>query len=243
MKREHTIDNRIAVYQQFLGRMLEQDQEVLSLLGPSGTGKTFSASFLQEYLGYKMAPQVTTRAKRPDDEGGHYQFISKDEFIKLEQEGKILGLFAGDRETQQGNGYGYRIEEVLDFISTERKIILFPSAFELTMTNFRSLYGTTPKIGLGFKNAESVRVRAEQCGKVLSREAIDNRVRCSIELTNLMEQYLLSGDERFKLIFSDILSDDLNKSKILQLSEILTGIGKTPDAYQKEMQDYVERER
>ena len=188
--------------QKFLGYFLNERQKVLSLIGPSGTGKSFSADFLQEFLGYKVAKQITTRNPRPDDK--HYSYMSRDEFIRLEQEGKLLGLFAGDVKTLQGNGYGYLVEELMDQISTDKKIILFPSAYELKKSDFLEMYGTTDKVGLGFINPNSVLYRAQQCNKQLSDEELQSRKEVALILTHIMEEYKKSQDTTFNLIYSDL---------------------------------------
>jgi len=225
--------------QQFFGYFLGKNQKILSLLGPSGTGKSFSADFMQEYLNYKIAKQITTRDPRPDDK--HYRYMSKDEFIKLEQAGKILGLFAGDRKTLQGNGYGYLIDEVLDQIALDHKLILFPSAYELQKPDFKNQYGTTDKIGLGFKDTQTVLHRALQCNKVFTDKELQSRIIVAGDLTRIMEQYAEMGDGTFHLIYSDAVPDDLTLSKKRQLSQIISYIGDDPKEYQNNIEKYISR--
>ena len=68
-------------YQEILGHLLADNERVVSLIGPSGTGKTFSASFLQDYLNFRIARQLTTRDPRPDDK--HYDYISREGFVDV----------------------------------------------------------------------------------------------------------------------------------------------------------------
>lgn len=224
----------------FLGYYLDKNQKVLSIMGPSGTGKSFSADFLCENLGYNIASQITTRAPRLDDK--HYSYMSREEFVKLEQEGKILGLFSGNRETLDGNGYGYLLEKVLDELRDKKRIILFPSAYELEKSNFRSQYGTTDKIGLGFKNSQSVIERASQCNKELSPEELQSRVEVAKILTHIMEKYSLLGDKTFTLIYSDNGAPTLKASKSVQLGQILHTIGYNPSNFENNIEEFINRE-
>lgn len=225
--------------QQFLGYYLDKEQKVLSLMGPSGTGKSFSASFLQEFMGYKIARQITTRDPRPDDV--HYNYMSREDFIRLERDGKILGVFAGDRESLQGNGYGYLCEELMDEISTDSRIILFPSAFELDKSDFIKQYGTTDKIGLAFKDSQSVRSRAEQCGKVLSENEVIARIRNAEMLTHLMEKYNRTNDPNFHLIYSDNPDETLSESKARQLKKIVSYLGQDSKEMESNIEEYISR--
>ena len=225
--------------QKFLKYMLCQDQRVLSIMGPSGTGKSFSAGFLQEFLDYKIAKQITTREPRPDDT--HYVYMPKYEFIKLEQEGKILGLFAGDKKTLQGNGYGYIKEEILDQLSSDKKIILFSSAYELQQRDFQENYGTTDKVGLGFRDPKTVLSRALQCNKQLSESELQSRIQVASTLTHLMEKYNMVGDKTFNLIYSDAETQDLRRSKQLQLCKIVSAIGQDYKGYEQDVEEYISR--
>ena len=62
----------------FLNQQLLNGQSVISIMGPSGTGKSVCASFLENF-GYKIVPQITTRNPRPDDK--YYTYISHKEFV------------------------------------------------------------------------------------------------------------------------------------------------------------------
>ena len=227
--------------QKFLGYNLAENQKVLSMMGPSGTGKSFSADFVKEFLGYKVAKQITTRAPRPDDK--HYSYMSPEEFVKLEQEGKILGYYSGDRKTLQGgNGYGYLVEEVMDQLSSDSKLILFPSAYELLQRSFKIQYGTTDKIGLGFKNPQSVYDRAMQCNKVLDDAELADRIRVSKNLTQIMEDYNKNGDDSsFHLIYSDGGGENISESKRIQLSGIVESMGYAPSDFEGGIEEYISR--
>lgn len=224
--------------QKFLGYYLKKEQKILSIMGPSGTGKSFSADFLCDTLQYYIAKQITTRPKRSDDK--HYIYMGKDEFIRLEQEGKILGLFAGDRETLRGNGYGYLIENVMDELNDLGKIILFPSAYELEKQDFRSKYGTIDKIGLGFRDSHMVIQRALQCNKQLDQDELQSRMRVAEILTYIMENYS-KEDKTFSLIYSDNGLKDIRESKIIQLHNIVESLGYDSNNLKKEIEEFCSR--
>lgn len=225
--------------QQFLGYYLSKDQKILSMMGPSGTGKSFSAEFLQEYLDYKVAKQLTTRDPRPDDK--HYRYISREEFVRLENEGKILGIFAGDKQKLQGNGYGYLSDEVMEQLSKDNKLILFSSAYELQKSDFREKYGTSDKIGLAFKDPQVVLQRALQCNKALSEKDLQSRIKVAVELSRIMEEYDKTGDKTFNLIYSDSTAKDLRQSKNNQISKIVNCIGYNSDELQDSIEEYISR--
>lgn len=224
--------------QKFLNYYLKKNQKILLILGPSGVGKSFSAEFLQEYLDYKIAKQLTTREKRPDDK--HYSYISADEFVRLQDSGKIIGYFDGDKNSCLGRGYGYLIDDVMEQLERDNKLILFPSAYELESESFSHIYGTTDKIGIGFKNSDSVIKRALQCGKELSEREMYSRVNSAETLTKIMERYS-SKDDLFHLIYSDDFGDDLKKSKGLQLSSIVDFIGEDAEDYRGDIDKFISR--
>lgn len=72
---------------------------MLLLIGESGSGKT---TILNELIkkGFKQATNHTTRPKR-EGEGDEYQFVTKEEFERLWQEGELL-----QRSEFNGEFYG-----------------------------------------------------------------------------------------------------------------------------------------
>ncbi|MBR6504980.1 MAG: AAA family ATPase [Clostridia bacterium] len=63
---------------------------MIILIGESGSGKTTILNELEK-RGFKKAINHTTRPKRKtDDELNEYKFLSKDEFNKMWDEGKLL---------------------------------------------------------------------------------------------------------------------------------------------------------
>lgn len=224
----------------FLNHILDDNQKVVSLMGPSGTGKTYSAGFLEKYLNYKIAKQITTRDPRPDDT--YYQYISRQEFVRLDETGEILGFFSGDRNLLQGNGYGYRKEDLLEQIQKYQKIVLFSSAYELLQSEFKNDYGSSSIIGIGYRDANNVLQRVIQAKKVMPEEEIKSRIETAKKLTHIMEQYDFLGDDSFKLIYTDgFETDNIKQSKMHQLESILNFIGCDCKSLNEEINDYIER--
>lgn len=208
----------------FLGKNINDNQQIVCILGPSGTGKTFSAEFLQENFGYKIIQQITTRDKRQDDK--YYEFISREDFVRLQNNGKIFGFFDGDLNTIDGNGYGYYKDYVFEQLNKYKKIIIFPSVYELLDNNFKNNYGSAVKIGLAFKNSKRVTERAIQANKEMPLDELTKRVKIATSLSLIMEKYNeTKGDDNFHIIYSDILADNINDSKKIQLQKILSIVG------------------
>lgn len=209
----------------FLGKELLPNQDIVSFIGPSGTGKSFCASFIEKF-GYKIAPQITTRAKRPDDV--HYTYMSHEEFVRGLNSGKILGYYSGDKETLTGgNGYGYDIEQLKELLKNPNaKLILFPSAYELSQPNFLELYGNTTKFAITFKNPNSVAIRAGYAGKVFDEKELENRINIVNDLTSAMLYYKLNSDDsNFHLIYSDQFGSDKTLSEKKQLEVVCDVLG------------------
>lgn len=215
----------------FLGKQLKPNQDIVSFIGPSGTGKTFCANFLETF-GYKIAPQITTREKRPDDV--HYTYMSHGDFVNGIKNGTILGYYSGNEETLSGgNGYGYHIETLNELLQNPNaKLILFPSAYELSKPNFLELYGNTTKFALAFKNPSTVATRAMYAGKVFSDTELQNRINIVNDLTNAMLYYKLNSDDsNFHLIYSDQFGSDKTLSEKKQLEVVCNVLGIKKQAF------------
>ena len=95
----------------------------LMILGPSGVGKDTMINRLKSKFPeiiYKL-PSYTTRPKRNDEiEGVDYYFVTKEQFSKLKNEGKLFGV-----QEYNSNFYAtnkYKLEEALE--NKEKIIIL-----------------------------------------------------------------------------------------------------------------------
>ncbi len=224
----------------FMGKPIEDNQDIFSLLGPSGTGKSFSAEFLHKYMGYRVARQITTRDPRPDDT--HYDYMSRADFIKAQDDGRLLGYFSGDREKLSGNGYGYLLDGLYEELDKYGKIILFPSAYELLLDYFQDKYGNTAKVGLAYKDSRNMIDRTFSAKKEMSTLELEDRICVGKTLSGILSKYNVdSNDQSFHLIYTDALSSNIETSKKIQLCRILSHMGyNTSDTgVQKAISEYI----
>lgn len=92
---------------------------MIILVGASASGKTATALKLQEKYGLKKAVTTTTREKRIGERNGvDYFYISRDEFLKRNEEGKFV-----ETTLYNNNFYGCGIDQVSD----NRIIVLDPN--------------------------------------------------------------------------------------------------------------------
>lgn len=83
---------------------------IVTLTGPSGTGKSTIESYLAHHFGWLKAVSHTTREPRPDEEQGEdYYFVSGEEFDKITRKGGWI-----EHITFLGNGarYGIAVSEI-----------------------------------------------------------------------------------------------------------------------------------
>ena len=92
---------------------------MIILVGASASGKTATALQLQRKYGLRKAVTTTTRAMRVNEQDGvDYFFISREEFLKRNKEGKFV-----ETTLYNDNFYGCGIDQVSD----ERIIVLDPN--------------------------------------------------------------------------------------------------------------------
>ncbi|MCD6320979.1 guanylate kinase [Candidatus Bipolaricaulota bacterium] len=102
--------------------MLQGERGIAFVItGPSGAGKTSVIKRLLE-LDRKLAFSVsaTTRPRRPGEvHGRDYFFISREEFVRLREEGKLL-----EWTEFQGHLYGTPREQVVERLREGRDVII-----------------------------------------------------------------------------------------------------------------------
>lgn len=92
---------------------------MIILVGASASGKTATALELQRKYGLRKAVTTTTRAMRVGEKDGvDYFFITREEFLKRNEEGKFV-----ETTLYNDNFYGCGIDQVSD----ERIIVLDPN--------------------------------------------------------------------------------------------------------------------
>lgn len=84
---------------------------MIILIGESGSGKTTILNELEK-RGFQKAINYTTRPKREAGETSEYQFVSKEEFEKMWEEGKLL-----QRAEFAGENYGISIDSLQENVA------------------------------------------------------------------------------------------------------------------------------
>ena len=89
--------------------------------GPAGSGKgTVVSKLIEAHPELKLSISATTRQPRPNEvHGVHYYYITKEDFEKRIEEGKML-----EYTTYSGNYYGTPEKEVLDAMAQGTDVIL-----------------------------------------------------------------------------------------------------------------------
>ena len=101
--------------------MIENNGVVLVLSGPSGAGKSSLINKISDDIGaYYFSISTTTRPMREGEEDGvHYHFVSKDEFIKDIEDDNFL-----EHAVVHGNYYGTSLKPVRKALA-EGKLVIF----------------------------------------------------------------------------------------------------------------------
>ncbi len=101
--------------------MIENNGVVLVLSGPSGAGKSSLINKISDDIGaYYFSISTTTRPMREgEEEGVHYHFVSKEEFIKDIEEDNFL-----EHAVVHGNYYGTSLKPVRKALA-EGKLVIF----------------------------------------------------------------------------------------------------------------------
>jgi guanylate kinase len=101
--------------------MIEKNGVVLVLSGPSGAGKSSLINKIADDIGkYYFSISTTTRPMREGEEDGvHYHFVSKEEFVKDIENDNFL-----EYATVHGNYYGTSLKPVRKALS-EGKLVIF----------------------------------------------------------------------------------------------------------------------
>ncbi len=93
---------------------------LIVISGPAGSGKGTIVKLLTKDENYVVSVSTTSRSPRADDiVGVTYNFVSRDEFLKMISEGE-LAEFA----EYVGNFYGTPVASITDLVSSGKNVIL-----------------------------------------------------------------------------------------------------------------------
>ncbi len=94
---------------------------LMVISGPAGAGKgTLADMLLRRDGGFTFSVSATTRAPRPTEiDGVHYQFLSGEEFSRMEETGDFL-----ETATVHGHRYGTPLKPVMQMLHEGRDLLL-----------------------------------------------------------------------------------------------------------------------
>jgi len=173
--------------------------------GPSGAGKSaISAGVLEQLPGLKFSVSYTTRAPRGGEQNGvHYNFVSRDQFDGLVRKGEML-----EWAEVYGNFYGTSRRVIDDALSGGDDVLL-----DVDVQGARTICGKRP-------GATSVFIMPPSYGVL--RERLEQR---RLDKAYVIEQRLRVAYEEIRQ-FADydylIINSDLGKA-IEELKAIVVG--------------------
>jgi guanylate kinase len=173
--------------------------------GPSGAGKSaISAGVLEQLPGLKFSVSYTTRAPRSGEQNGvHYNFVSRDQFDGLVRKGEML-----EWAEVYGNFYGTSRRVIDDALSGGDDVLL-----DVDVQGARTICGKRP-------GATSVFIMPPSYGVL--RERLEQR---RLDKAYVIEQRLRVACEEIRQ-FADydylIINSDLGKA-IEELKAIVVG--------------------
>lgn len=128
-----------------------EDKDIITIMGPSGAGKTTIGNMIVKIYDYGVPRHCTTRKQRADDQQGFYRYLEHNEFKKYADDGKYL-LWSGDSKVickENGTFYGILLEDCEEKLLEKKKIILYVSYKDLeAIINLREKLG---KLGISVK--------------------------------------------------------------------------------------------
>lgn len=114
------------------------DYKIVSLVGPSGVGKTtIIKQLFARYPQLRMIPSLTTREQRPSDFPGDYIYVSPAEFARAKAAGELMWDIGG-----HGALYGTQRSAMETALAGEAPsfIILFPDLVRFLFDRYPEHY-------------------------------------------------------------------------------------------------------
>lgn len=170
---------------------------LLILSGPSGCGKsTLSAEILSKIPNAYFSISTTTRPKRENEQNGvHYHFVSKEEFLAQIEDGKFL-----EWAQVHNNYYGTSLLPITQALEQGKLVV-----FDVDVQGHKSIkehFGNEAKsVFITTKNAEILKSR-------LQMRNTDDKATIELRLTQAQSeiQHLCEFDFL-------IVNDDINEAK------------------------------
>ncbi len=107
---------------------MDLSNQFIVICGPSGSGKSMTASYLLDTYGFVELPFLTTRELRPGEAHAGSHHLTRHSFVERSLEGTI---FLGVRS--YGNAYGYDLDVVYRSAIEGKRIVLeAPSSYLAT---------------------------------------------------------------------------------------------------------------
>jgi len=90
-------------------KIIKYKNPMIFLTAPSGSGKDTIMKLLKQNASFNYPPSITSRPKRPSDEGNFaYRFVSKEKFEEMIENNEFI-----EYDEHFGNYYGSEIDSVL----------------------------------------------------------------------------------------------------------------------------------
>jgi len=164
--------------------MIEKNGVVLVLSGPSGAGKSSLINKISNEIGeYYFSISTTTRPMREGEEDGiHYHFVSKEEFVKDIENDNFL-----EYATVHGNYYGTSLKPVRKALS-EGKLVIFDIDVQGNMAIKNRLGDITTSVFITPPSLSELKRRLDNRATD-SKEVIDGRLKIATREIQRTSEY------------------------------------------------------
>ncbi|NVK74883.1 MAG: hypothetical protein HWE24_15545 [Oceanospirillaceae bacterium] len=157
-------------------------KDLLSIVGPSGVGKTALARILEDYSSkFYVVPNVTTREKRSSDFEFHFEYVSESEFLKMLERGDFFAARVGGSPC-----YGYKKTDIKNALSNNRICV------------FMFRYSGLKFFSKNFKNFKTVYLTSK--AEIISSRSLDAHKRqtksLTIEMQTKSEEVVIGLEEK-----------------------------------------------
>ena len=192
---------------------------LMIISGPSGSGKGTIVNELVKDESYYISVSATTRKPRVNEqEGIHYFFKEREEFINLRDNGELL-----EWAEFCGNFYGTPKSNVENKLAEGKNVIL-----EIEVQGalkIKELYPETVLIFVIPPTIEELRNRLTQRGTE-EKEVIDRRIARALEEIELVKEYdyLVINDDLLTAVKNINKIVEAEKLKVSRNSDVIKGL-------------------